>query len=143
MKKFLQISLIALALPLAGCAFLSSGEKSILQGGQSITAEIGQPISNEVMFNLEATWRAALVAAVTYRRQGICAPGTVWTVQKPCAEERVILTIQKYLPAARSAMASLRSFRAQGDTTNAYKVFVAAKAAVAQLQNELFLAGVK
>lgn len=144
MKTALRALVVMFALTtLAACASLSPTEKSILRGGESIVSETSRPITNNQMLVLEATYRTAIVAAVTYRRQGLCKRGQHWTVEKPCAERQVLVVIQRYFPAARSAMASLRRYRAAGDTTNALRTFAAAKAAIAQVQNELFLAGVK
>jgi len=137
--KRLSIPLLLVALALAGCA----SDKSVLQGGTSLTATVQNPVGRKELAVVENAYGLALVAAVNYRRLGICKTGTVESFGNPCARRDVVLQLQAADRKARSALIPARRFVRNNPTLNAFSAIAAAQAAVADFQTVLSTNGVR
>jgi len=125
---------------LAGCA----GNKSVLQGGNSIFTEIRNPISTADQAAVEAAYGTVLAAAVNYKRLPLCRPrqaGGGFTTL--CSERSILLQLQAADRKAYAAIVSLRNFRRNYPNINAVSALDAARNAVRDFQNVAFLNGVK
>lgn len=137
------VLVILLALGLGGCETMSlfTGDKSILSGGTSILAETQNPIGPQQLAVIEASYRAALVTAVNYRRY--CYSKPVAELPGFCANRRGIVTLmQRTNQKVRVALVALRKFAKSGDNVNAIGAFAAAKAALQEFQQVAAVSGV-
>lgn len=130
-RRFLALSVVGLLL--AGCAALG-GDRSILQGGTSITAPVANPVSRESMLQIETAYYVAVRLAVAYRRLPLCRSGETASLTRLCAQRNVILALQSANLKARFALTQMRTFVRNHPTINAIEFVQLARQAVAEFQ---------
>jgi hypothetical protein len=138
MKRFLIVPVLALALAVAGC----SGD-SVFRGGTSITASVTTPVGKRELALVENTYAIAITTAIRYRDLGICKPGTVETLARPCARRDVLIVLQGYDRKAHAAIVTARNFIRDNPTISAVSAVNAARAAVSDFQTALSNSGAK
>lgn len=110
MRKYLAI--IAVALSLGGCAQLSA-----ISGGVSlITKTIQNPVTEQELYQIEASLRIATEALLTYRRA--CLAGSA---DKHCRAN--IEAVQPYTRQIKPLLVELRAFVKNDDQINAVVVY--------------------
>ena len=110
MRKLLAITLVTLSL--GGCAQLQTAQNL----ANIATTSIDNPVTQEKMYQIEASLRIATEALLTYRRA--CIAGTA---DLRCREN--IEAIQPYTRQVPPLVAELRMFYRQDDKINALVVY--------------------
>lgn len=142
MKKLFAALLLTASL--SACAGIPDFQRSILQGGLSVTQPIQNPVTPAMLYDIENGARAAGAGLIAYRR--LCIQKKV---DRSC--RGVIEGIQPYTRALCSASASgrctagliadLRRFVRQNDQVNAVEAFNAARRLLGQINDMRLAAG--
>lgn len=130
MKRYLIIPVAFLAFTFGGCALLQNADKSVFDGGLSITATVNNPITREQQAALEASYQVAVSAALSYSNLRRCKSGEKASATNLCSDWA---TVQKFQRANRIAYAELVNLRKFMDTNQQ----VSAVAAFNAVQNAL------
>lgn len=110
MRKYLAVALVALSL--GGCAQLSA-----VSGGLSlITKTIQNPVTNQELFEIEASARVLVEALLVYRRA--CIAGSA---DKNCRAN--IEAVQPYTKQIDPLLVQLRLFVKNDDQINAVVIY--------------------
>lgn len=140
--KRLALLLVA-ALALGGCALFNPNEPSVLQGGQSLTATIDNPVTPEQQAKVEVSYQLAADGVLAYSNLHRCDDGVHFTVTVPCSEWSVV---QKFKTANRTAFKALQRMRAFADNNqriSATTAFNEVIAALKDIQNTAYINGIK
>ncbi len=123
----------ATVLLLAGCV----GDRSIFQGGTSLTAAIPNPVTRNDMAVIESAIGSARAAAVNYRRLGLCPSGTTLpqSLLAGCALREGVIAMQQADQKVKPPLAAVRSFVRDNDQISALSSIGALRQAVADFQN--------
>jgi hypothetical protein len=127
MRRILLLPLILFSLALASCAGI---DKSVFDGGLSITATVQNPVTREQQAAVEASYQVAVSAALAYSRLRRCKAGEVFSATNPCSQWP---TVQKLKLANRKAykqLVNLRSFMDKNQQVSAVAAFNALQAAL-------------
>ena len=135
MKRLIAIAVL---LALAGCAT----DKSIFQGGTSLTAPIQNPVTLNDWATIEIAYAGSVRLALTYRRLPLCKAGQTETLTNLCARRTVLLAIQDANAKARAALLPFRGFMRNNQTLSALTAIGAVRQAVSDFQNVLATNGV-
>lgn len=110
MRKLAAILLVSLSL--AGCAQLQA-----IQGGLSlVTKSVANPVTENELYQIEASLQILMTGLVTYRRA--CLAGNA---DKNCRSN--ILAIQPYTKEVPVYLTQLRTFVKSGDQINAANTY--------------------
>lgn len=110
MKKYLAIAMVALTL--GGCAQLQA-----ISGGLSlVTKSVTNPVTENELYQIEASMQILMTGLVTYRRQ--CLAGNA---DKNCRAN--IEAIQPYTKEVPVYLAQLRTFVKNNDQINAANTY--------------------
>lgn len=127
-RTFLALPLL---LALTGC-----GTVSVFQGGTSITANVQNPVTPDMLFAVENGLIAVLDGLVAYKRQ--CVAGRL---DPSCTG--VIARIQTYTRKIKPVLVDLRKFIRNNDQVSAIAAFRAAQQIMADIQGQALAAGVQ
>ena len=127
--KFIRIAAIVLMAGLAsGCAgLLEKFDKSVFDGGLSITATVQNPVTDEQQAAAELSYTLAAKALLAYARQPRCAPGAV---KITCSSWPVVEKLKNANRKAFTELQNLRQFMDANDTVSAITAFNAATKAL-------------
>lgn len=130
--------IFAVALALSGCA----GDKSVFQGGTSLTATVNNPVTLEMQAALEAGYGVVATAAVNYARLPRCKAGEAESLTNLCSRWSVV---QKLKTANRIAYAAINKSRdfVGMRTISAVSVFNSAVAALNDYKAIAYINNVK
>lgn len=131
MKRLLAI--ILLGSLVSGCGIFSDGQKSVLQGGTSITASVENPVTPAILYRLEQVAITATSGLLVYRQQ--CEAGRI---DKSCFD--AIASIQRYTRQLKPVFVDLRRYVRANDQINAISLFNKARDIVSQLSAEVAIA---
>lgn len=121
----MRLIALLLVLALAGCATMNN------------------PISQNSLANIEATYGVALSAANAYRNLPLCKTGTTTSLTNVCARRSIVVKIQSAVTKAQAADLQLRAFVKNNPTLDASSLISALQSAVAFLQSIETSNGVK
>lgn len=140
MKRLLSLfPVMVLALVLAGCA---GSQKSVLEGGTSITATIQNPVDAQQEAKLEVSYGLAATAIVNYARLPRCGIGQEFTAAKPCSSWKIVKQMQDGNRIVYKKLTNLRAFMDDNDQVSAIVAFNAARKALNQVQAIAFINGI-
>lgn len=108
---------ILLAISLCGCAGLPR-------------LSIPNPISEQTLSSLEASYGLALTAAVAYRNRPRCTRTALESLTNLCARRSIVLRLQQADQLAETALGRAASFIANNPTLDASSLLQAAASAI-------------
>lgn len=137
MRRLLLVAVLAIGL--GGCATLNSSGTSILQGGQSITAPITNPVQPVTVYQVKNVYAAALELADGYREYCWARPYAILMADpltKPICQNRRpnVRRLQKTQAKASAAIQTVDNFVRNNPTLSATQVLSAAWTAVQDFQ---------
>ena len=99
--------------------------------GLASCASITNPINNNTEASAESAYIAAAGAETAYLALSFCAPGTSFTIAKPCKETAIIHKVKAYDQVAYTALLQVRAFQKAnpGDTVSINNLATSAIAA--------------
>lgn len=137
----------ALSLALSGCALLGDLaprlERSVLQGGLSVTATVNNPVTRQQQASVEVAYATAGKAVLAYNRLPRCRTGQVETLVAPCSRWSVIVKLKNVNRVAYTAIRNLRGFMDTNQQISAISAFNAAQAALRDFRSIAYVEGVK
>ena len=134
MRIKVAAALVAVSVLAGGCAGTPAGDAL-----RVATATVANPVDANDIYAAENAYAVALELAVEYRRYCWARPYKVLMadpIARPVCERRreVVRLIQRYRPAAGTALAEAKAFVAQNPTLSAAGVIGAAWTAIRQFQ---------
>jgi hypothetical protein len=131
------IVLLPLVMALAGCSQQIERLSAAAGAAQTIaTAEVRNPVTLAMVYDLRAAHVAAQRLALAYRRIGVCPVEVSASLARPCASRAVLTRIIALDRAARKAVDALELYVRAHPTLDATDLYAAAKRAVTALQAE-------
>lgn len=139
MRKLLLVPALFIALALSGCAGF---DKSVFEGGLSLTAEVQNPITREQQAAVESSYQVAVSAALSYARLRRCGVGETASVTNHCSQWTSVQKLQSYNRVAFKAIERLRAFMDNNETVSAIKAFNEATAALKSFKSTAAATGI-
>ena len=139
MKHFLIVPLALIALTFANC---SGVDKSVFEGGLSITATVQNPVTREQQAAVEASYQVAASAALSYARLRRCEAGETASPTNLCSEWAVVQKLKRANRTAYSQLVKLRDFMDNNETISAISAFNSVQKALADFKAIANTAGV-
>lgn len=127
MKRFLIVPFVFLAFTFGGCASL---DKSVFDGGLSITATVNNPVTREQQAAVEASYQVAVSAALSYANLRRCKSGETASATNLCSQWSVVQKLQGANRIAYASLVKLRGFMDRNQTISAIAAFNEVQAAL-------------
>lgn len=124
MKKFLTALVLSASLTLGACAGM---DKSILEGGTSMTATVTNPVSRDTWYGIEAAYMSAVRIMVQARRN-VCTT----TSSTTCVPKSAVLAMQDADRKARSVLVPFRTFMRNNDQISALSALASVQQTVTE-----------
>lgn len=135
--RALRIIALASLVVLGGCAGLG-WDKSVFDGGLSITATVQNPVTLEQQAAVELSYNAAAIAVVTYARLPRCKGQS-----GPCSSWAVVQKLKAANRLAYSALTRMRDFLDNNQRVSASSAFNAAVKALREFRAIAFINGIQ
>ncbi len=137
MKRFLIVPLLALVL--VGCAGI---DKSVFQGGASLTASVQNPVTREMEAGVEATYQVAASSALAYARLRRCAAGETASLTNRCSTWPIVQKFKSINRIVFAQLKNLRGFLDNNDQVNAISAYNTIQTALASFKATAATSGI-
>jgi hypothetical protein len=139
MRKFLIVPALFFAIALSGCAGF---DKSVFEGGLSLTAEVQNPITREQQAAVESSYQVAAAAALSYARLRRCGILERASATNLCSHWSVVEKLRSANRVAYKALVELRAFMDNNENVSAIKAFNEATAALKSFKSTAAATGI-
>jgi len=130
--KYLRLTLVLLA----SLTFASCAGKSVFQGGPSLTASINNPVTKDMIYDVENTLVVGVSGLLQYKNA--CAKKLIDQKCRP-----IVQKLQGYTRRAKPLLVSLRKFVRENDQINAIQVYNELRNILGQFQQTVAVNGVQ
>lgn len=136
----MKIILVIALLLLPGCATF---QKSVFEGGMSVTATVTNPVTYEQLAAVQASYGVAAAAVANYMELRQCKRSEVESATNWCSRYSVKVKLQLANRRAYFAVMLLSNFVRTKKTISAVSALEDAKAALRDFQNIAVSSGIK